>query len=117
MGEDRHFDAEDTNLAELFASQASIAIGNVQLYESAQKRIEQLDILRNTFLELLSATDSSAILRLIARAALEHTNAQDVHLYTYDQSSQELTFGASLWADGTTDQEYSAPRSDGITMT
>ena len=114
---ERRFTAEDIQLAELFASQAAIAIGNVRLFDSAQRRIDQLDSLRTILLELLTAKDVNHILYLIAWAALEHTHAQDVHLYLYDQSKDKLTFGTSLWSDGTINKEVSSPRPDGITMT
>lgn len=111
------YSPDDIQLAELFASQAAIAIGNVRLLEATTRRIEQLDTLRNIAVELLATTDVKHILGLIAKAALNHARGQDVHLYLYDQATGELTFGTSLWADGTRDQEYSPPRPDGITMT
>ncbi len=113
----RKFSDEDIRVAEMFAAQAAVAIGNIRLFEATRRRLDQLDRLRSIALELLSSTDIHSILRLIAGAALEHTGAQDVHLYLYDQTQQSLSFGASLWADGTEDREYAPPRPGGITMT
>src|SRR5574341_2278534 len=113
----RHFSEEDVRVAEMFGAQAALAIGNMHLFESTRRRIDQLDRLRVIALGLLSSPDVHSILRLIAHAALEPTGAQDVHLYLYDQARGELHFGASLWSDGTEDREFSVPRQDGLTMT
>ncbi len=84
---------------------------------STQRLMETISALHAFSLEVGAQYDTSNLLRLIVRAALEHTRAANVHLYLYDQASDRLTFGASLWSDGTADQEVSQPRPNGTTYT
>ena len=102
-----------TNLAE----HAAIAIQNAQLFEDAERRAEEFNTLRGIALELLSSSDLRDTLRVIARGALERTQATNIHIYLYDQENDNLTFGTSLWSDGTIDREVAPPRPDGLTAT
>ncbi len=99
------------------AEHAAIAIQNARLFEAVEKRAEEFNTLRSIALDLLSSTDVRDTLRVIARGALERTQASSIHIYLYDQGTDRLTFGTSLWADGTMDHEFAPPRPNGLTAT
>ncbi|HEC22832.1 MAG TPA: GAF domain-containing protein, partial [Chloroflexi bacterium] len=106
---------EHVRFVTTLAEHAAIAIENVRLFEAVRRRAEELDSLRTIAIELLSSMDMRHTLRVIARAALEHTQARDVHIYLYDRESDTLTFGTSLWASGEVDREFAKPRPNGLT--
>ncbi len=100
------------------ASQAAVAIENARLYQETQRRVRELDALQRVSLELVSSLDMSAVLRLVVRTALELTDANDAHVFLYDEATGRLSFGAALWATGETDlRPETTPRPNGITMT
>lgn len=102
-----------SNLAEF----AAIAIENARLFESLQRHIDELSALRTVAVEMLQAPDLEQLLSLIARETIGQFNAQDIHIYLYDQAADALTFGTSLWASGETGREFATPRPNGVTAT
>jgi GAF domain-containing protein len=111
------FDADQERFITALAENAAIAIQNAQLFETLQKRAEEFRTLRAVAVDLLSASDLKHTLGVIAREALTHTGAQDIHIYLYDDETDQLTFGTSLWASGKAGEELSSPRPDGLTAT
>jgi NtrC-family two-component system sensor histidine kinase KinB len=111
------FDADQERFITSLAEHAAIAIQNARLFETLQKRAEDFRTLRAVAVDMLASTDMYHTLKVIARQALDHTGAIDVHIYLYDEQTQRLTFGTSLWHDGEVDKEFSTPRPDGLTMT
>jgi NtrC-family two-component system sensor histidine kinase KinB len=111
------FDGEQARFIGNLAEHAAIAIQNARLFETVQKRADEFQTLRSIAVELLSSIDFKHTLRVIARQAMTRVGAQDVHIYLYDQVTEELTFGTSLWRSGEVDVEFATPRPDGITAT
>ncbi len=111
------FDKEQARFISNLAEQAAIAIQNAQLFETVQKRAEEFQTLRAVAIDLLSASDLAHTLKVIARETLQHTGAHGVHIYLYDQASEQLTFGTSLWADSDPERPSPEPRPDGMTAT
>lgn len=111
------FDPEQARFVSNLAEHAAIAIQNAQLFEAVQQRADEFQTLRSIAVDLLSSPHLTQTLRVIARHAMERSGAQDIHIYLYDQRTQTLTFGTSLWADGRVDVEFATPRPDGMTAT
>lgn len=111
------FTAEHARFVGNLAEHAAIAIQNARLFQAAQRRADEFNILRTIAVELLSSTDIRHTLQTIARGAMEHTHALDVHIYLYNQHTGALTFGTSLWSNGDEDREFAPPRTAGLTAT
>ncbi len=111
------FDETHTRFVTNLADHAAIAIQNAKLFENMQRRANEFMTLRAIALDLLSSTDLKETLRVIARETVKHTNAADIHIYLYDEATQTLSFGTSLWADGRQDVEFATPRPNGLTAT
>lgn len=115
--EEQQVSADELQLWRAVVDQAAVAIENARLFEAVQRRAEEFNTLRAVAVESLSVTDVKHSLHVIARGALERTHARDVHIYLYDQASDQLSFGTSLWASGEVDLEFASPRPDGLTAT
>lgn len=97
---DRSFDDDDLWLAELFAAQAAIAIGNARLFETCQRRAEEFNALSNIAVELISTPDIEETLQVIARETVEHTKAKGIFIYLYDHFADRLSLGISYQGSG-----------------
>ena len=104
-------------LVQAFADQAAIAIQNAQLYHSAQQRVEALETLSRTSLQLTSSLDLSTVLDDIAASALALVGATDCHIYLYDEARETFSFATALWDDGRRVPVVTAPRRTGLTAT
>lgn len=111
------FDQDQARFISNLAEHAAIAIQNAQLFETVQERAEEFRTLRRIAIDLLSSTDIKPTLQVIAREAMAHIPANDIHIYLYEQSTGELTFGTSLWRNGDVDVEFAIPRPNGLTAT
>jgi GAF domain-containing protein/nitrogen-specific signal transduction histidine kinase len=109
------FTADHARFVANLAEHAAIAIQNARLFETIQQRADELGTLRALAVEMLSSTDTKQTLQAIAREAMKRIQAVDIHIYLYDQESDTITFGTSLWASGEVDREFSTPRPDGTT--
>jgi PAS domain S-box-containing protein len=109
--------AGETVLA--FANQAAIAIENAQLFEAEEKRVAQLETLRQASLSLTSSLDLQAVLDEILESALDLLpNAQVAHIFLYrPEEDEQILFGAALWDDGRRGKPIAQPRPDGLTLT
>ena len=94
---------------------AAIAIERARLFESRQRQIEILDIMRRLSLDLLEVPDLDAVLEKVCVVGLYLVSGVNVHLYFYDEATDRLTFAASLWDDGRRNVEATPPRPDGLT--
>ncbi len=84
------FPERQQELIEIFAAQAAIAIANVSVYESSQKRAEALSRLNSVSENLIQLSEGAAelprLLKQIAEGAREVLEADLVDLYQYEQN-------------------------------
>lgn len=84
------FPEHQRELIEIFAAQAAIAIANVGLYETSQKRAEALSRLSSVSEKLIQLSEGRAelpgLLKQIAEGAREVLEADLVDLYQYEQN-------------------------------
>jgi len=111
------FTREHARFISNLAKQAAIAIENARLFERVARQAEEFRTLRSISLELLSTADLRQLLQMIAKHAMDHTSAEDVHIYLYDEEKDQLEFGTSRWRSGEIDVEFSKPRAQGLTHT
>lgn len=111
------YNMDHLRFVQSLAEHAAIAIQNARLFEAIQRRADEFNTLRGIAVDLLSTSDKSMALRIVARGAMERTHAQNVHIYLYDDKNHTLTFGTSIWSNGMPDREVTPPRSNGLTMT
>lgn len=114
------FSALHAKLLQAFADQAAIAIRNARLYEHSQLRAAEYNALNTVALELLSSTDMTYTLQMIARETLVQANAHTIYIYFYDEKADTVRFAAGMASVGkraVQEQEQIEPRKDGITMT
>lgn len=109
------FDQEGIRFAISLAEQSAIAIQTTQLFGAVQQRASEFDVLRRVAVELLLAVELKQSLFLIAYEAQRHTQAADIAVYLYDSHNDVLTYGTSIWRDGSMDVEVRAPRQEGLT--
>ncbi len=79
-----------------------------------RQRIDELEALQRTSLQLTSSLDPSTVLDAIAESALALVGASDCLIYLYDEALKSFSFGTALgrWVDKGT---VLAPRPDGLT--
>jgi len=103
-------------LAQLLINNAGVVISRAQMYQEAERRADELELLRQASLTLTASLDLQVVLDTI----LENTfklihRVQDAHIFLYDD--HQLTFKAALWSDGRKGQILANPREDGLTYT
>src|SRR3990170_2569434 len=115
----RRFTETDLELLTLFANQSTIAIENARLVEREEKRVAQLELLRQTSLSMTASLDLSEVLDRILECTLNLlAGANNGHIFLYHpESGSRLTFGAALWPDGRRGQPVAEPRPEGLTYT
>lgn len=112
------FTPEEIALAQAVASQAAIAIENARLYDVAKKRVAELTALQKIGLQLTQSLHPPEVLKAIAENALRLFQANDVHIFLYDEENDQLTFAASAWAlDEDRKPAFGQPRENGVTAT
>jgi len=99
----RQFSAFDQQLLNLFTPQAAIAIENAQLFEEGQRRVMELETVRQVGLSLASSLELQAVLETILASIFKlSVNIRDTYLYLYQTLETEgdrLTFQAAQWFD------------------
>jgi PAS domain S-box-containing protein len=80
------------------------------------QRIDELETLQRTGLQLSSSLDLSTVLDTIAQSALALVGASDCLIYLYDEASESFAFGTALgrWAGK---DAVLTPRPSGLTAT
>lgn len=101
-------------IAQLLANYAGVAISRAQVYDAFQRRIVELETLRQASLTLTASLDLQNVLDTI----LEHTlriihRAQDAHIFLFEDDT--LKFMSALWADGNKGRAWANPRPNGLT--
>lgn len=74
----------------------------------------QVMILRQVGQQLASSLDLDTLLDTIAVSALRFSNANDVHLFLYDEKTNEFGMGVGAWADGQRRLAVQKPRKVGL---
>ncbi len=111
----RPFDEQDSQLAELFANQAAIAIRNARLFSEIRQRVAELEALQAISLQVTSTLELATVLETITTNTLSLTGASDCYIFLYNEESESFTFGTAKWAEGHTDPTVHTPRQDGLT--
>jgi len=112
------YDQTDVDLLTILADQLAVAIRTARLYEASQRRLRQLTALQEVSLEVGDSLDLPTVLGAICGSALQLVNADDVHIFLYDDEHDELQFGAGMLRDGKLlEKPATPPRQDGPTHT
>ena len=81
-----------------------------------KQQTDELDALKKLSIHLTSSLDLPAVLDAVVSEAVRLIeNARDVNIFLY--KNHKLSFGASLYSDGTRNKPWSQPRSNGLTYT
>lgn len=98
-----------------FAGHAALALRNVGLFQSAERRAAELEAVRAASLSLTSSLDLPAVLNAILEGTLDLLpDLQSTGIYLYDHG--RLEFGAALNSSGQA-VVLPPPRPDGLTYT
>ena len=101
-------------LAQVIINNAGVVISRERMYQSAERRADELELLRQASLTLTASLDLQVVLDTILKVTLQLIHrAQDAHIFLFDKG--KLTFKAALWASGRKGQVWSNPREDGLT--
>jgi PAS domain S-box-containing protein len=84
------FDAYDFEVLTAAAQLASLAIEKARLIEAAQKRAEELDVLRTTMADINAELDLTTLLNTIVERAAVLLNATGGELGLYDEEKREI---------------------------
>ena len=117
MIEPRSYSDTQLRLAQNLAGQAAVAIEHAHLFTQAQSRIEELSTFHDIVLQLNTPLDLSHVLDEITKAALKLMGADNLHIYLYDEESNEFNFGSALWRDGSRTPAVQKPRATGRGLT
>jgi PAS domain S-box-containing protein len=115
----RRFTENDLELFTLFANQAAVAVENARLREVEEKRVAQLESIRQASLSLTASLDLQAVLDAILESVFRLIpGVNNGHVYLYQsESGGRLTFGAARRSDGRCGEQVSTPRPNGLTYT
>ncbi len=108
-----HFTPEEVSLCEQAAVQIALAIAKMQALEDLEKRGRELEALRKAGLMLTSSLEIGPVLELIADQTLELVEADDTHIFLYDEG--QLTFGVARWRHEKAQEPFLEPREKGLT--
>ena len=113
------FQAADARTAQALTQHIAIAIENARLFEAEELRAAELEAVRQASLSLTASLDLPQVLDAILRATLNLLpDAFDSHIFFYDlEGTNQLTFGAALWASDSQKRPWSEPRPEGLTYT
>lgn len=109
------FAEREIRLTRNLTGQAAAAIEHAQLYTQAQRRIEELSTFHQIVLQLNTPLELEVVLQNITEAALRLIEANNLHIYLWDEDKDEFTFCSALWRDGSREPAVAAPRNDGLT--
>ncbi|MEJ2746404.1 MAG: GAF domain-containing protein [Anaerolineae bacterium] len=114
----RSFRQSELWLAQNLAGQAAVAIEHAHLFSQAQRRIEELSTFHSIILQLNTPLQLNSVLDTITESALKLlSDASNLHIYLYDEATDEYTFGSALWRDGRRQAAVSKIRKQGLTAT
>jgi two-component system NtrC family sensor kinase len=105
----------DGSMVFAFANQAAEAIDKVQLLEQAQSRLRAMQALRNISLRMISSLNIDQVLNTICDNVLQLIDAEDAHIFWFDEKLGEYTQSVALWRSGERRPAVSKPRKSGLT--
>ena len=88
------FDDDDLLVLRALADNIAIAIESAHLYQSIQRRVEQLAVVSDVSRAITYILDIDELLQTIVNLIHERFNFPYVHLYTVDTVHQHITFKA-----------------------
>lgn len=115
--EPRTYEERELRLAQNLSGQAAVAIEHSRLYGQAQRRIDELSTFHEIVLKLNSPLKLNSVLDTITESALKLIDATNLHIFLYDQKTNQFTKGSALWRDGRRAAAVQKPRSDGEGLT
>lgn len=77
-------------------------------------RVAQVSTLREVGQRLASSLELEQVLTSVAESALRLVQANDVHIFPYDQDARRFSAGVGVWADGHRGTVVGRPREDGL---
>lgn len=88
-------------------------------HTAEEKRIAQLETIRQTSLSLTASLNLQDVLYTIVKCALDLIpGANNCHIFLYTpENGGRLEFGAALWSDGRYGEPFAIPRPHGLTFT
>lgn len=99
-----------------FVGQAALALHNARLFQAQRQHLSQLEAVREASLSLTANLELTPLLESILHATFTLTQgALDTHIFLYNADTDQLQFGAALWADGRTKKLVAPPRAEGLT--
>ena len=117
MEEPKSYTDRQLRLAQNLSGQAAVAIEHSRLYGQAQRRIDELSTFHEIVLKLNSPLQLGAVLDTITESALKLIDATNLHIFIYDQKTNQFTKGSALWRDGRRTAAVKAPRTEGKGLT
>ena len=112
------YDEDDRRTVMAFANQAAVAIENARLFEAERKRVAELEAVRQASIGVTASLEPTQVLYAILHSAMSMLPAAlNAHIFLFDAETDELSFGAAIYADGTEGKPYSLPRPHGLTAT
>ncbi|MEM7334505.1 MAG: GAF domain-containing protein [Chloroflexota bacterium] len=115
--EPKTYSDRQLRLAQNLSGQAAVAIEHSRLYGQAQRRIDELSTFHEIVLKLNSPLQLSAVLDTITESALKLIDASNLHIFLYDQKTNQFTKGSALWRDGSRTAAVKKPRTEGKGLT
>ncbi|NOK60413.1 MAG: GAF domain-containing protein [Chloroflexi bacterium AL-W] len=88
------FDVDDLRMLSLIADQSAVAISKARVFDQAQQRAVQLQVIREVSEQITAILDLEQLLPSVVRLIREHFGYHPVHIFTMEPD-QRLVFRAS----------------------
>ncbi len=85
-----YFNKESAAIAQAFAHQAAIAIENARLFDTAHKRLEEAETLRQAAITINSALSLDVVLETVAKQMTAAINATGCAIFSWDKGKDSL---------------------------
>lgn len=109
----RTFSQAELRVLRLLADRVAIAIENAQLFESAEQRAAELEVVLRAGLSATSSLDLQQVLDTVTASAYDILQRpRDVHIFLYEDG--RLIFGAAIWGGTRQTTPFREPRPDGL---
>jgi len=94
------FDDSAQNLFQSLADQLAVTFENLALYESTQKRAQELTTVAELSLQAASNLDLSDLLRTVSKLTRDNFNLYHAHIYLLDDDRENLVLAAGAGEAG-----------------